>query len=72
MKTALVLKPFPYAHDGMHVRDMAKGETFECHDDVFDGLAKDGYIKATKSKADVAAEGEAEAQAEADAKGAQK
>lgn len=49
MKKAIVLKPFPYAHDGMHVRTMEKGEVFDCQDDVFDGLVGDKLIKAARA-----------------------
>jgi hypothetical protein len=65
MKSAIVLKSFPYAHDGIHVRELAKGEAFEVQEDVFDGLVKAGYIKPSKSQADLDAKAYAEAAAKA-------
>ncbi|MFZ0267769.1 hypothetical protein [Caulobacter sp.] len=39
-----VLKAFAYAHDGMHVVNLAKGDVVEVRDDVFDGLFDAGNI----------------------------
>lgn len=72
MKSAIALKSFNYAHDGIRPRELAKDEPFECRDELFDGLMKEGFIKsgkdAAKSDADAKAQAEADAQAKAKAK----
>lgn len=46
MKVCTVLKDFPYSHTGATTETLTKGSVFECRDDMFAALAKDGYIKA--------------------------
>ncbi len=38
------LKPFDYAHDGVHIRQVSKGDEFECQPDLVDGLVRDKYV----------------------------
>lgn len=53
MRHAKVLKSFPYAHDGINIRDLEKGEVVEIKDDVFDGLVKEKLIKEVEAPAEV-------------------
>ncbi|PWB94666.1 hypothetical protein [Methylosinus sporium] len=45
---AFIKKSFPYAHDGIHVEELAAGSTREIADSVFDGLEAAGYVEAPK------------------------
>lgn len=40
-----VLKPFPYAHDGIHIEELAKGDTLDILDDLLPGLIADGLVE---------------------------
>lgn len=42
--TVKVLKPFHYADDGIHGRDLKVGETHEVVSDVVAGLTKEGFV----------------------------
>lgn len=48
---AIIKKPFPYAHDGIHVEELAAGSRREIADGVFDGLEAAGYVEAPKPEA---------------------
>lgn len=48
---AKVLKPFPYAHDGITIRNLAEGDLFDCQPGVFEGLKSEGYIEETDEEA---------------------
>lgn len=53
-----VLKSFPYAHDGMHTRQLEAGEVLPIHDDLVDALHRDGYIEeADQAEIDAAGSG---------------
>lgn len=40
-----VLKPFPYAADHVTLRTLVEGEEVMIADDVFDGLAAEGFVE---------------------------
>ena len=39
-----VLKPFPYAHDGLKIEELKEGDTREFRPELVEGLKDDGYI----------------------------
>lgn len=61
MRSAKVIKAFPFALDGINVSHLALGTTFppdgsKIADSTFDGLVASGYLEETKSNAKVPAE----------------
>ena len=50
----IIKKPFLYAHDGIHIEELAAGSRREIADSVFEGLCAAGYIEqaATAPSAD--------------------
>lgn len=46
-----ILKPFPYAADGVRIRDLAAGDVEEIHDDLIPGLEGEGWVKRVKAAA---------------------
>lgn len=41
----VVLKPFPYGADGIHVRELAAGAIEEIRDDLVAGLKAERYVR---------------------------
>jgi len=47
-RIGVVLKPFPYAADGITVEPLSKGDERSFPDPIFDGLEATGYVEAGK------------------------
>jgi hypothetical protein len=43
---AIVLKEFPYSHDGMKIEQLPEGTVFECRGDIYSGLKAEKFVDA--------------------------
>ncbi len=72
-----ILKPFPYAHDGIHIVDLAAGGSHDIRDELVPGLIAEGFVERGEAQlslevteAERIAREKADAQARLDARGA--
>ena len=48
------LRPFPYSPDGIRMRQIEKGDEFECRDDIVDGLIAEKHVQPSAKPAKAA------------------
>lgn len=52
MSRAVIERAFPYAENGIDVRELNVGEELEIRDDVVGGLAAEGWLRITAAAPD--------------------